>query len=100
MLVNYVNKDDLTLSYIRPWISQSHYIEQLLRDTGMSECNGVKTPVVPGTDLFTAEGDPFDDITWYQATLGKLIYLATHSRPDICFIISRLCAFMHKPTFS
>lgn len=30
--------------------------------------------------------------------LGRLIYLCTHSRPDITYVVSRLCAFMHAPT--
>lgn len=40
----------------------------------------------------------YSDISWYQAVMGKLIYMATHLRPDICFVFSRLCAFMHCPT--
>ena len=31
------------------YISQPHYIQQLLNDTNMNDCNGTKTPVVPGT---------------------------------------------------
>lgn len=80
------------------FISQSHYIKQLLRDTGMEECAGAKTPIVPGQDAFTADGELFEDVAWYQMVMGRLIYLATHSRPDICFVVSRLCAFMQCPT--
>lgn len=80
------------------FISQSHYIKQLLQFTGMTECKGAKTPVVPGTDLFKADGKPFVDVSWYQQVMGRLIYLATHSRPDIAFVVARLCAFMHAPT--
>lgn len=29
--------------------------------------------------------------------MDRLIYLATHSRSDICFMASRLCACMHQP---
>ena len=80
------------------YMSQRHYVNQLLEFTNMSNCNGAKTPCVPGTDLFTTEGEAFSDIAWYQSVMGRLIYLATHSRPDISFTVSRLCAFMHNPT--
>ena len=65
----------------------------------MNDCNGTKTPVVPGTDVFGAQGESYDNINWFQMMMGKLIlYLATHTRPDICFIVGRMCAFMHCPT--
>lgn len=82
----------------RLYVSQSHYIKQLLDLTGMKDCKGVRTPVVPGTDLFASTGAPFTDVAWYQSAMGRLIYLATHSRPDIAFGVARLCAFMHNPT--
>lgn len=40
-------------------LSQSYYIRQLLEFTGMLDCNGAKTPVVPGTDIFSTEGELF-----------------------------------------
>lgn len=78
-------------------ISQRHYIRQLLEFTGMSECHPVSTPVTPGADLYSTEGALYPNIEWYQSVMGKLIYLATHSRPDIAFVVSRLCSFMHAP---
>lgn len=95
---HFLNLDiDYDFENQRLYISQSHYIENLLRETGMCDSNGAKTPVVPGTDVFGNDGKPFEDVHWYQMVMGRLIYLATHSRSDICFMVSRLCAFMHQP---
>ena len=43
------------------------------------------------------DDSPFlDDHSRYQETVGALQY-ATLSRPDIAFVVNRVCQFMHAP---
>lgn len=80
------------------FISQSHSIDELLADSGLTDRNVSRTPCAPDTYLFSPSGDPFENVNVYQMFLGRLIYLCTHSRLDITYVVSRLCAFMHAST--
>ena len=77
----------------------SHYISvsqrkllDLLRETGMSGCKPVETPMDPNIKLEACgEGIPVDREK-FQRLVGKLIYL-THTRPDISFVVSKVSQF-------
>ncbi|GAA0141429.1 transmembrane signal receptor [Lithospermum erythrorhizon] len=79
------------------FICQRKYAEEVLERFGMSECNSVQCPIVPGTQVNKdAEGILVDD-TYYKQMVGSLMYL-TATRPDLVFAVSLLSRYMARPT--
>ncbi|KAK3030877.1 hypothetical protein RJ639_037227 [Escallonia herrerae] len=76
-------------------VSQRKYVLDLLKETGMSGCRPVETPIDPNQKLGDNKGDPVNT-SRYQFLVGKLIYLS-HTRPDIAFAVSLVSQFMHSP---
>ena len=93
---------NLEICYLRELgimkISQRDYISQTLEAFGMLDCHTKRTPSPSGAELFDQIGEPLPDSSEYLSITGRLIYLSTHSRPDIKYIVSRLCQFGSKPT--
>lgn len=77
-------------------ISQRKYVLDLLKETGMSGCKPVDTPIDPNKKLGDGEQGESVDIGQYQRLVGKLIFLS-HTRPDIAFAVSLVSQFMHAP---
>ncbi|MCO5599391.1 hypothetical protein L7F22_053493 [Adiantum nelumboides] len=83
-------------------ISKQTYIQSLLTNFNMSSCKGVETPLPTSLKLkqpdstLTAstetESFPFANI------LGGIRYLATCTRPDICFATNLLSRHMKAPS--
>jgi hypothetical protein len=64
----------------------------------MLSCKPVDTPI--STSKGTILPDPlFFDATCFSQIVGALQYLI-FTRPDICFVVNRVCQFMHAPTDS
>ena len=84
-------------------IHQRRYIEEILKQFGMSDAAGVSTPMVPNSKLSKSNGDeefPLekDGIIAYQSVVGSLIYAIVCTRPDLAFTLSRLSKFNANPT--
>ncbi|MBW0483696.1 hypothetical protein O181_023411 [Austropuccinia psidii MF-1] len=81
-------------------LSQAHYIESLLNQYGMSDCQPVVTPMIPNQHLDKAtEGDvvAFKNLNVnYQSAIGCLSYLSTAARPEISFTVSSLLQFLEN----
>ena len=85
---------------------QSDYIRELLKLAGFEDCNGTKAPmqlIADKEDLNKNEDNEIqsDDgeinVTWFQQTLGKLIYLSNTYRSDISYVVNQLCSKMQSP---
>jgi uncharacterized protein YrrD len=64
----------------------------------MTSCKLVDTPI--STSKVTIMSDPlFSNLTQFRQIVGTLQYL-TFTRPEICFVVNRVCQFMHAPTDS
>jgi len=64
----------------------------------MSSCKHVDTPAsVSKLDLQSTE--LFSDPTRFHQIVGALQYL-TFTRPNICYVVNKVCQFMHAPTES
>ena len=78
-------------------MSQRGLIEKIIETTKMTDCNPNKTPastVALGSDK---DGEPWDQSQWnYASVVGMLLYLAGHTRPDICFAVSQCARYTHK----
>ncbi|CAB3995426.1 Hypothetical predicted protein [Paramuricea clavata] len=80
-------------------MSQKQYIEKLLLRFGMAECKPKVTPTVLGLDKVVGTESPeLKDPTFYRVIVGSLIYVMTGTRPDLCYIVTKLSQNMSKPT--
>ena len=79
-------------------MSQTQYIKKLLSKFGMEECKPRFTPCDVNLNKFCdEEADPADE-NLYKEIVGSLIYVMTATRPDLCYIVTRLSQYMTRPT--
>lgn len=82
------------------WLSQSHYILQILDRFGMSTCNSVTTPMTEAAlREFVEIGGAETDLQAYQELLGCLLFISTRTRPDISAAVRIMCRFAASPTW-
>lgn len=81
-------------------LSQTLFTTSILRQFGMEHSNAVSTPLPPKTHL-TADDCPKTDeeraemaSVPYCAVVGKVMYLANTTRPDLSFAVRELAKFM------
>ncbi|KAH0751494.1 hypothetical protein KY285_004642 [Solanum tuberosum] len=78
-------------------LSQSNYINEILSEENMQDCNSAKTPMSATDVPHLNDGAQPTDATRYKRVLGKLQYLS-FTRPDINFSVNKLSQFMHSPS--
>eukprot|EP00873_Tetraselmis_striata_P004756 jgi/Tetstr1/425020/TSEL_015488.t1 len=80
-------------------LHQEKYINDILTTFNMAACAPRRLPCTPDTDFHDPTGTPLDTKLFpYPNLVGSLIWLAVASRPDIAFVVGRLCAYMASPT--
>jgi hypothetical protein len=75
---------------------QSHYVEKELSRFGFSDCDPAPTPYDPSVLLRKNRRIARDQLT-YSQIIGSLMYLASATRPDISYAVSKLSRFVSKP---
>ncbi|GJT11332.1 zinc finger, CCHC-type containing protein [Tanacetum coccineum] len=70
-------------------ITQSPYIEKILKKLNREDCSPVNTPMDPVEMLKPNTGKPVDQLKYSRAT-GCLMYNMTSTRPDIAYVVGRL----------
>jgi hypothetical protein len=80
------NKSGITLS-------QSHYVEKILSQFGFIDGKSSPTPYDPSVILRKNKNEPTNQLK-YSQIIGSLMYLASATRPDISFVVSKLSRFM------
>jgi hypothetical protein len=80
-------------------LSQAKYTADILACASMLPCKGVTTPLPVNSKLSMLERDLLgpDDATKYRSMVGALQYL-TLTRPDISFLVNKVCQYLHSPT--
>nr|GEV43987.1 zinc finger, CCHC-type [Tanacetum cinerariifolium] len=73
-------------------ITQSHYIEKILKKFNRKDCSSVSTPMDPVEKLKVNTGKPVDQLEYLRA-IGCLMYAMTSTRPDIAYVVARLSRF-------
>jgi hypothetical protein len=67
----------------------------------MDEARPRSTPFTTSTKLSKDEGEPLDTTKYLYATLvGKLMFLAVATRPDLAYCVGALTRFMAQPTLT
>ncbi|GKD13427.1 zinc finger, CCHC-type containing protein [Tanacetum coccineum] len=78
-------------------ITQSHYIEKILKKFNREDCSPVSTPMDPVEKLKPHTGKPVDQLE-YSRAIGCLMYAMTSTRPDIAYAVGRLSRFTSNPS--
>jgi histone deacetylase 1/2 len=80
-------------------LSQEKYAHDLLGRVNMKLCKSVDTPLSISEKLSISDGDALsmEDSTRYRSIVGALQYI-TLTRPDIAFLVNKVCQFLHVPT--
>ena len=77
-------------------MTQSHYVEKILKRFNYSDCSPVSTPMDPGVKLMSNTGKASSQLEYSQA-IGSLMYAMTSTRPDIAYAVGRLSRFTCNP---
>jgi hypothetical protein len=75
---------------------QSHYVEKVFSRFGYSECEPAPTPYDPSKLLKKNRRIARDQLR-YSQIIGSLMYLASATRPNILFAVSKLSRFVSNP---
>ena len=85
-------------------ISQTHYIDTLLKEYGLQDANPVSTPMDLNIKLDALEGKASEDSEdqllinhGYANLIGSLMYLAITTQPDIAYLVNKLTQYMLAP---
>jgi transposase InsO family protein len=84
-------------------LSQPGYIRSILEDFHMSDCNPALTPMEERARLSVSMSPrtPEEKLGMrtvpYRELVGKLLYLAVATRPDIAYAVGVLCRFVENP---
>ena len=74
-------------------LTQSHYVEKVLNRFGYSDYKLVSTPYDASLILRKNKRIMRDQLR-YSQIIGSLMYLASATRPDISFAVSKLSRFV------
>ncbi|GJU80723.1 zinc finger, CCHC-type containing protein [Tanacetum coccineum] len=77
-------------------ISQSHYIEKVLKKFNYFECTPVSTPMDTSEKLMPNNGQAVSQLE-YSRVIGCLMYAMTCTRPDIAFAVGKLSRYTSNP---
>ncbi|GJS49745.1 hypothetical protein Tco_0599866 [Tanacetum coccineum] len=70
-------------------ITQSHYIEKILKKFNREDCSPVSTPMDPVEKLKPNTGKPVNQLK-YSRAIGCLMYAMTSTRPDIAYAVGTM----------
>ncbi|WVZ20441.1 hypothetical protein V8G54_007763 [Vigna mungo] len=79
------------------FLTQHHYIRDLLQSIAMTDAKPVTTPMSSSCDLFAASDASTCNVSEYRRIVGSLQYLSL-TRPDVSFSVNKLSQYMAAPT--
>jgi hypothetical protein len=79
------------------FLSQRKYALDLLKETRMTTCSPVSTPIEENLKLSIHPQQIHTNKEHYQRLVGRLMYLA-FTRPDLAYALSVISQFMHSPS--
>jgi len=81
-------------------INQSLYISKLLSTFNLNNMIPAKTPIAKSYALSIDDSESFQDQSKFRSLLGSIIYVATQTRFDIMFAVSRIASKASNPTIN
>ena len=82
-------------------MQQKKYCEKILERFNMSDCKSKCIPCDPSINkILNSESSELEDPKLYREIVGSLIYIMTATRPDLCFVVTKLSQFASKPTLT
>ncbi|CAM8948091.1 unnamed protein product [Rhodiola kirilowii] len=78
-------------------LSQSHYIEKVLKKFNYLNCSQVNTPMDPNVKLLPNTGEAVSQLE-YSQVIGCLMYAMMSIRPDIAYAVGKLSRYTSKPS--
>ncbi|KAL2228641.1 UNVERIFIED_CONTAM: Retrovirus-related Pol polyprotein from transposon RE2 [Sesamum indicum] len=78
------------------FVAQSKYIQDIVRDTGLTSAKSVSTPLPLGLKLSADAGALFPDPDRFRRLVGRLLYLG-FTRPDISYSVQQLSQYLSHP---
>ncbi len=98
-LATWIRSLHITQSSNRVTMDQTTYIDTMLRRYGMASCNSAHTPMATSASVQSDKDHILSetDHALYRSIVGSLMYVATCTRPDICFAVGELGRFTHRP---
>ncbi|CAM8993626.1 unnamed protein product [Rhodiola kirilowii] len=78
-------------------LTQSHYIEKVLKKFKYLDCHSVTTPFDSSKHLLPNMGDPVSQLE-YSRVIGSLMYAMTSTRPNIAFAVGKLSRYTSNPS--
>jgi len=79
------------------FLSQRKYALDLLKETNMTACSLLSTPIEENLKLSLHPQQIHTNKERYQRLVGRLMYLV-HTRLDLAYILSVISQFMHSPS--
>ena len=77
-------------------VSQSHYVDDILRKFDKDNSGIAKTPVDVTLHLSKNKGESVSQVKYYRL-IGSLMYLMSCTRPDIAYSVSKLSSYLSNP---
>ena len=77
-------------------LSQTKYIQDLLRKTNILSSKPQPTPMLSTTRLTIDATTAVDDPSFYRSVVGSLQYILI-TRPELAYSVNRACQFMNNP---
>ncbi|KAH9726106.1 hypothetical protein KPL70_008133 [Citrus sinensis] len=78
-------------------LTQSHYIEKILKKFYYYDCKSVSTPFDSNIRLYPNTGRSVSQLE-YARIIGCLMYAMTCTRPDIAFAVGKLSIYTSNPS--
>ncbi|CAM8953857.1 unnamed protein product [Rhodiola kirilowii] len=78
-------------------LTQSHYIEKVLKKYKYLDCHPVNTHFESSKHLFLNKGAPVSQLE-YSRVIESLMYAMTSTRPDIAFTVGKLSRYTSNPS--
>lgn len=82
-------------------MNQSYYLKNVLRKFGMEGCKPRSTPCEINLSSYETDA-PADEIDEkkYREMIGSLVYAMVCTRPDLCYVVTKLSQHLSKPNNS
>ena len=80
-------------------MNQTKYLEKVLKRFKMEDCKPRATPCDVGSNnIQSDDSKELGDALLYREIVGSLIYCMSITRPDLCYVVTKLSQHMVNPT--